>query len=123
MNRQKLLDALAKPIRETDEYLSDEEFDPWGDVIEGIFGGYNSACDDLMIAALKAVRDRETFNLIATHGLAGELALYILAGHGLTNYGTSPRGGWPDEQIADLWQALIDKWEAHSKITWGETKK
>ena len=29
MNRQKLLDALAKPIRETDEYLTNEEFDAY----------------------------------------------------------------------------------------------
>lgn len=83
-------------------------------------GSYSSDSDDLMIDALKAVRDKVTFDFIKERGFIGEFALYVLSGHGLTNYGTSPRGGWPDEEIADLWQALIDKWEAYAKIMWSK---
>lgn len=118
--REKLISALAKPITSSADCLSLNDFDPWEDVIHGIYGGYSSDCDRLMIAALKAVRDRSTLDFCRSEGLAGELALYVLAGHQLTDYGTSPRGGWPAEAVADLWGALIEKWEAHSAVMWRE---
>ena len=117
--RDKIIAALAKPIQ-AGEYATCDDFDPWADVIGGIYGSYSSEMDDLFIDALKAVRDRATFDFIDKEGKSGELALYVLAGHGLTDYGTSPRGGWPDSEIADLWQPLIDKWQAHRKAAWGD---
>jgi hypothetical protein len=117
--RQRLEAALAKPLVDSpDDIQSAETFDPWHDVIQGIYGSYNSRSDDLMIAALKAVRDGTTFEFIKAEGFIAEFMLYILAGHGLTEYGTSPRGAWVEHAIEDLWQPLIDKWEAYSAEVW-----
>jgi hypothetical protein len=116
--RERLAIALAKPLATADG-ISVDDFDPWHDVIEGIHGSYASEADDLMVAAMEAVRDRETFAFIKARGFAGELMLYVLSGHGFLEYGTSPRGGWPDPDISDLWQPLIDKWAAHADIQWG----
>jgi hypothetical protein len=118
--RASLEAALAKPLPESAGLVHLEVFDPWEDVIEGIHGSYSSDSDELMIAALKAVRDKTTFEFIETRGFVAEFALYVLSGHGLTEYGGSPRGGWPDPEVADLWQPLIDKWEAYAVIAWGE---
>lgn len=121
--RQRLEAALAKPLVDSpDDIHTPDTFDPWHDVIKGIHGSYSSASDDLMIGALKAVRDGQTFEFIEAQGFLGEFALYVLSGHGMTNYGTSPRGGWPDEEIADLWQPLIDKWEAYCRETYALRK-
>ena len=117
--RSKLEAALAKPLPESHDMISGDDFDPWGDVIEGIHGHYAKGSDDLMIEALEAVRDGETFTFIDRKGFVGEFVLYVLSGHGLTEYGTSPRGGFPDPSIADLWQPLIDKWKAYKDIAWG----
>lgn len=82
--RQRLEAALAKPLLDgPDDIQSAEVFDPWTDVIHGIHGSYASQSDDLMIGALKAVRDGQTFEFIEAQGFLGEFALYILSGHGL----------------------------------------
>jgi hypothetical protein len=117
--RSRLLSALAKPIAENRECKSLDDFDPWEDVIQGIHGGYSSESDELMIDVLKAVRDRKTFEIIKEKGFAAEFMLYVLSGHDLTEYGTSPRGGWPYHKIEDLWQPLIDKWVAYAEAEWG----
>lgn len=118
--RQKLEAALAKPFQdiEAEEPIHPGVFSPWDDIIEGIDGNYSSESDDLMIEALKAVRDHQTFEFIDRRGFAGEFMLYVLSGHGLLDCGTSPRGGWPAAEIADLWQPLIDKWEGYCKVYW-----
>lgn len=117
--REKLETALAKPLPD-DGFIGDLDcFDPWEDVIHGIYGHYSSQSDELMIEALKAARDKTTFEFIKKRGFVAEFALYVLAGHMLLEYGTSPRGGWPDHEIEDLWQLLIDKWEAYAAIYWG----
>lgn len=119
--REKLLAALAKPLpSKEDGCIHAGVFCPWDDVISGIRGTYASESDDLFICALEAARDRKTFEFIEASGFAGEFALYVLSGHGLLNYGTSPRGGWPDEDVADLWDELIDKWKAYAAIVWAE---
>lgn len=115
--RTRLEAALAKPLPDVDGMVHTEVFDPWADVIEGIYGSYSSESDELMIRALEAVRDEKTFDFIRDN-FAAEFALYVLAGHGLTEYGGSPRGGWPDPDVADLWQPLIDKWRAYYEIVW-----
>lgn len=117
--REKLLAALAKPLPSDKDGLGcSDVFDPWEDVISGIHGHYSKQSDEIMLGALRAVRDRTTLDFMKENGFASEFSLYVLSGHGLTNYGTSPRGGWPDEQIADLWQPLIEKWESFTKIAW-----
>ena len=116
--RAKLEDALAKPLPADHRDVNPDNFDPWDDIISNIHGGYSSDADRLMIAALESVRDRKTWELIDAEGFAGELALYILSGNHLINYGTSPRGGWPMHE--DLWQPLIDKWKAYAAIVWSD---
>lgn len=116
--RAKIEAALAKPLPDLDSIVHSEVFDPWSDVIEGIYGSYAASSDILMIGALEAVRDSTTFDFIDKQGFLGEFALYILAGHDLTEYGTSPRGAWAEPKIKDLWQPLIDKWRAYYAIVW-----
>ena len=115
--RQRLEAELAKPV---EELAHMESFDPWEGIIRGIYGSYSSESDRLMIAALEAIRDKKTFDYIDLEGFAGEFVLYVLAGQQFINYGTSPRGGWPDEAISDLWQPLIDKWREYYRVAWGE---
>lgn len=116
LRREKLQAALDKPIAEKRDMQSCEDFDPWDDVVSNIYGSYAKESDDLMIETLEAVRDGKTFELIEQKGFIIEFMLYVLAGHGLTEYGTSPRGGWPDQR--DLWQPLIDKWKAYRDMAW-----
>lgn len=115
--REKIKAALAKPVSDN-EHHGDECFNPWEDVIDGIYGQYSSQSDALFIAALEAVRDNNTFDFIDEVGFAGELALYILAGHGFLEYGTSPRGGW--WELGDhLLIRLISKWKRYANAEWG----
>ncbi|MBC2806986.1 hypothetical protein C3Y94_028045 [Rhizobium ruizarguesonis] len=114
-HREKLEAALALPLpRTSDECGNIGTFDPWEEVLHGIHGSCSSECDDTMAEVLEAVRDRKTFDLIERKGFAAEFMLYILSGHYLTDYGMSPRGGWPDHE--DLWQPLIDKWKAYRDV-------
>lgn len=115
--RAKLETALAKPHAPPNE-ISCDDFDPWSDVISGIHGSYSEASDDLFIGALIAVRDHTTWDFIKSEGFAGEFVLYVLSGHGYLNYGTSPRGGWWDEELEGLLQPLIDKWSEYARIHW-----
>lgn len=116
--RDKVERALAKPLPGSAYDVGPDVFMPWEDVIEGIFGSYASESDEVMIAALEAVRDKQTFEFIDQRGFLGEFVLYVLAGHGLTEYGTSPRGGWPAPEIEGMWQQLIDKWRDYARVVW-----
>ena len=117
--REELQAALAKPFPRPDGLCEHPDgcFDPWGDVIRGIHGDYSSESDRLMLGALEAVRDRTTFEFIEQEGFAGEFMFYVLAGHGLTDYGTSPRGGWFNLDFPELLDPLIEKWRAYSELT------
>lgn len=116
--REKILAALAKPLPEDAQIIHDGVFCPWEDVISGIYGCYSSESDNLMISAMEACQSRTTYDIIHERGFAAEFMFYVLAGHGLIEYGTSPRGGFPAPEIADLWQQLIDKWKAYRAIAW-----
>jgi hypothetical protein len=96
--RERLVAALAKPLAEAN-CISVDDFDPWSDVIEGIYGSYSSVSDDLMVGAMEAVRDRRTFDFIKERGFAGELMLYVLVdGH---------EWEYMDDQAADCVTAMI----------------
>lgn len=118
--RDKIVAALSKPSVDDVGEIHGEVFDPWHDVISGISGSYAAQSDALMIGALEAVQNGKTFEFIDRNGFAGEFALYVLAGHGMTEYGTSPRGAWPDPALKDLWPWLIGKWKDYYEIQWGE---
>lgn len=121
ISREHLEAALALPLPPSRDDLGViDYFDPWRNIIHGIYGSYSNESDDLMIEVLEAVRDQRTFEIIQDKGFAAELILYLLAGHGLTSYGTSPRGGWAEFEIEDLWQPLIDKWKAYRDIAWSQ---
>lgn len=118
MTREELKKALAKPTLTDTSYSGCEDyFDPWNDIISDVFGHYAKESDDKMIECLEAIRDRTTFKLIEKE-FSYELMLYVLAGKGLIDYGTSPRGGWFVH--ADLLQTLIDKWKQYSIVVWSE---
>lgn len=117
--REKLLEALSKPDPASEYDIGNPDyFDPWEDIISNIYGSYSSKSDDMFIIMLEAVRDRTQFEMIEKHGFSAELILYIFAGHGLTEYGGSPRSAWPDDSISDLWDGLIEKWKIYSKVAW-----
>lgn len=116
--RSRLRTALEKPLPEKGNVVHSDVFNPWEDVVSGIHGFYASQSDDLMIGALEAVRDRTTFEFIERNGFAAEFMFYVLAGHGLLTYGTSPRSGWASAGLNELWDALIEKWKAYAAIVW-----
>lgn len=119
--RAKIEALLAKPnIPADDSHSSGECFDPWEELFPNIYGFHNSEMDVLFIEGLKAVRDHRTFEYSKNpqFGLGAELVMYILAGHDLTEYGTSPRGGRAMQAIEDLWQPLIDRWIEYFEIYW-----
>lgn len=120
MKRENLQKALSKPTPKNDwEYGQSEFFDPWQDVFPNIDGGYAADCDVLMVSALECVLEHKPFEIIDSHGFAGEFALYVLSGHDLTEYGTSPRGAWPHPSVSDLFPSLIQKWKDCYKAKWG----
>lgn len=119
--RNQIETLLAKPNRPSHEmYSSGEFFEPWQELFPNIYGNYSSEMDVLFIEALKAVRDRQLREYQEKYK-AGELVMYILAGHELIDYGTSPRVGYANPVIADLWQTLIDRWIEYYEIAWDET--
>ena len=120
--RKQIVAALAKPLPVDDGSGFFHGFNPWVDIIDGINGSYAEGSDALMIAALEAVRDRKTFEFIADQGFVAEFALYVLSGQGLTDYGTSPRGGFPILELEDLWPQMIEKWQAYSVLQWSEVQ-
>lgn len=115
--RQQIEAALAKPTYH--EIVTLDDFDPWNDIIHGIYGSYAAESDRMFIAALIAVRDRNTFDFIKEEGFMGEFCLYVLAGHGYLEYGGSPRGAWWDYSLDGLLQPLIDKWQEYYTERWG----
>lgn len=117
---RRLRTALNKPVPKTEDDTSDDFFDPWDDLIDGCVGSYSLALDRLAIDVLKAVRDRTTYDLLVSErGLAAELFMHMLADW-LCDYGTSPRGVFPDPGILGMWDELIEKWDAYAAATWGE---
>lgn len=93
---EQLAAAIALPLPIFDIPFAYACFNPWSDIIKGIAGHYSTESDTVMIEVLEAVRDRRTYELIEDKGFAAEFLLYVLAGHGLIDYGSSPRGGHPE---------------------------
>jgi len=118
MVRDRILAALNKRLPESPDDISLERFDPWSDVVSGVAGSYAEEMDEIFIEALEAARDLRMMQFIKERGLAAEIVAYVLSANHLTDYGTSPRGGFPDHELKDLWQPLIDKWKAYREIVW-----
>lgn len=115
----RIIAAIAKPpLPDSDRAGDGQFFDPWEDVLDGIHGSYAQASDDLAIRVLEAVRDATTFELIQEVGFAAEFMLYVMSGHGMLEYGTSPRGAWPHPDLKESWQQLIDAWKKYREANW-----
>ena len=120
ITREHLEHCLAMDdIRDSDDIGVAGLFDPWTYIIHDIYGSYSSESDDLMIECMEACMNHRNHELLQEHGFAAELCLYILAGHGLLEYGTSPRSGWP--MFKDLQPALIAKWKRYADAYWGRS--
>lgn len=127
--RGRIAIALSKPDQPPDDEngyscYTHESFDPWEDLFDGIYGNYNSGCDQLMIEAMEALYNYSTWEFIEKHqktefGFAAEFVLYVLAGHEYSDYGTSPRGSFVRDCIRDLWCPLIEKYKKYFAVTWG----
>jgi len=116
--RRKLIEAMDKPVAKNQDDRDEYSFDPWEDIVGGIYGSYSSQSDEYMIITLKAVQEHKTFEAIDEHGFIIEFMLYVLAGKELIDYGGSPRGGWVSFEIEGLWPKLIEKWEEYYKAEW-----
>lgn len=114
-----LKERLSKPDMGPLTLWDSDCFDPWNDIIEGVHGHYSSESDDLMIGLLEAIGKHRTSGFINKNGFKAELAVYILSGHNLVEYGTSPRTGWP--RFPELWDKLIDKWKRYRDAASQET--
>lgn len=117
--RQRIEAALALPDQpgRGDVNYDPDCFDPWEHVIMGIDGSYSSAMDQLFMEVMILASKHDMGDRCSTDP-AAELVAYILSGHGMLEYGTSPRVGWPAPEIEDLWVPLIDKWAMYYRITW-----
>lgn len=113
-----LAEILAKPdVPSEDDIIDPDYFHPWNDLFPHIYGSYSGGMDEVFIAALKTLRgDNSKPVFRAKYGELGELVLYILAGHGFTEYGTSPRSAWVEPSIAPVWDLLITKWEKYHEV-------
>lgn len=107
-------------------------WNPW-DAMGIALGGYNSEVDDNALAVLRAIRDgvkrgREggkygnfVTEIVKVTGLNEthvELWQYIFCSAGWCDYGTSPRGCFPDHGID--FDELIVKWERYYQFRWNE---
>lgn len=120
MDRKEFEKILNRPLPATrDDIAISDYFRPW-DLFPEIYGDYSAMSDILMILALHAVKNGTQFEFIRDNGFVAEFMLYVLVGHGLTEYGTSPRTAWPHPNLADLFPTLIQKWKDYYFVAWDE---
>ncbi|HEY1605579.1 MAG TPA: hypothetical protein VGF77_08260 [Allosphingosinicella sp.] len=121
----------------SDVALDDNWDDPWVDL--GVpLGGYSSSVDDDILAVLKAIRDGSrrlrqnedgpgnyVTDIAKVTGLSEshiELIQYIFCSCDWCDYGTSPRGCFPNWERFDDdgFDALISRFEAYYRRRWKE---
>jgi len=114
LNRQ-----LTLPVCKSgsDEWFEAEgRFDPW-EVFDCFYGSYSSEFDDMAIEVLEAIQRGQFTNEPLSHQMFRE----VLCHYGLCDYGTSPRGCFPDwgSGFAELLPDLIAKWKQYRDVEWG----
>jgi len=91
-------------------------FDPWEALGLPIYG-YASAFDQCAIQVLegfkKPYQDRRS-------DLSSDMFREMLCAKDFCDYGTSPRGCFPNLNFAELLPLLIDKWKEHYALNWDE---
>jgi hypothetical protein len=113
--------SLLLPVVDSESHLygGDECFDPW-EMFPCLYGSYSSEFDDMAITVLENIRDRK-FGKSAGENLAHEMFREMLCTADLCDYGTSPRGCFPNWQsgFAEILPTLIDKWHEYRRVNWG----
>ena len=113
---------LAKPVAKDQwERGTDEVFDPWA-AFPCLYGSYSAAFDNMAILVLDNILNKRWDG---DHGeeLAHEMFREMLCTAGLCDYGTSPRGCFPDPRVSDidaLLTALLEKWRAYREAEWSD---
>lgn len=117
----RLKEELAKPFpKEEWEKGTEDVFDPWN-VFPCFYGSYSSEFDDMAILVLENIRDGK-WGADHGEGLAHEMFREVLCTSDLCDYGTSPRGCFPNwgSGFAELMPTLIEKWRDYRRLEWGE---
>lgn len=115
-------ELLKKPVVSPNdlEHGTDRAFDPW-DAFPCFYGSYSRAFDDMAILVLSNIAEGK-FGASAGEGLAHEMFREVLCTSGLCDYGTSPRGCFPDwgSGFEEVLPRLIEKWKEYRDAGWGE---
>jgi hypothetical protein len=111
---------LELPVigRDDPQHWSVEEtFDPW-EIFPMFYGSYDSEFDDMAIEVLEAVREGNFRDEPLSHRMFRE----VLCTSDLCDYGTSPRGCFPnwDTRFAEVLPRLIEKWKQYRSAEWGD---
>ena len=108
---------MTLPVeREYPDMRLPSECDPWA-AFPAFYGSYSSDFDDMAILVLENIRDGK-WGADNGEGLAHEMFREVLCTSGLCNYGTSPRGCFPEPEFAEVLPALIEKWRAYRDAQW-----
>lgn len=119
---EKLRALLAKPIDvEGEPWLkgTGDLFDPW-DLFPSLYGSYSSEFDDMAILVLENILAKR-WGADHGEGLAHQMFREMLCNAYLCDYGTSPRGCFPNwgvDGIEDLLTQLLSKWKEYRAAEW-----
>lgn len=120
----RLRKQLTLPVCSDEERwtISGDAFDPW-EVFPSLYGSYSSEFDDMAILVLDNVLNKR-WGSGHGEGLAHEMFREMLCTAGLCDYGTSPRGCFPDwseDGIEELLTNLLTKWCEYRRVKWEAT--
>lgn len=114
---------LTLPVvgRDQPDFWGEDTFDPWEPFERSLYGSYSSEFDDMAITVLENILHQRWGR---DHGesLAHEVFREILCNAGLCDYGTSPRGCFPDwgSGFADVLPLYLQKWKQYRAVEWGD---
>lgn len=121
---EELKAQLAKPINvEGEPWLhgTDGVFDPW-EIFPSLYGSYSSEFDDMAILVLDNILNKR-WGSDHGEGLAHQMFREMLCTADLCDYGTSPRGcfpNWAVDGIEGLLTTLLAKWREYRDAEWRE---
>lgn len=113
-------EELEHPIGREEGYTNPDYFDPWRPFERCIYGSYSSDFDDMAILVLDNIVNKR-WGASAGEGLAHEMFREMLCVADLCDYGTSPRGcfpNWSIDGIEELLVALLEKWREYRRVQW-----
>jgi hypothetical protein len=110
---------LEKPLpTENWQRGTGEVFDPWA-AFPCLYGSYSSDFDDMAILVLDNLLNKR-WGPDHGEGLAHQMFREMLCTAGLCDYGTSPRGCFPDHSTVfpEMLPLLLEKWRSYRSIQW-----